>query len=311
MGKNDFAIWKDGPLSFFWKWTRKSDERIALIYLDNSQDIVEFLEEVQKYLLKTNLYGISQNPCTKDYVVVIKYSKKCCIESNENNSQYIWCKSCQMKYLTENFINWTSGNEKIDYFIQEMQLKINRPTDIVFEWIPFDQFSDIKEISKNNFAAVYLALWKDGPLYWNIVKYTRNANTTVALKRLYNSKNINNKILNAKIKSYQNYNKHIEVYGVCQNPDTKDYIIILNNKYYWERCLKCNEIYTNTEYKLCKSCGVKENFTNWISSENKIIDDFVQQIQKMQLGISYPTDVIFKWTSSCPLLRTGSSSITI
>ena len=46
--------------------------------------------------------------------------KKCGIDEY-SNVYYKWCKSCQI----DNFTNWTSGNEKIDGFIQEMQLKIN------------------------------------------------------------------------------------------------------------------------------------------------------------------------------------------
>ena len=43
-----------------------------------------------------------------------------------------WCKPCQIDNLKGNFTNWTSGNEKIDNFIQEMQLKIDSRRDIVF-----------------------------------------------------------------------------------------------------------------------------------------------------------------------------------
>src|SRR5215210_5765724 len=75
-----------------------------------------------------------------------------------------WCKPCQIDNLKGNFTNWTSGNEKIDGFIQEMQLKINTHKDIVFEWIPYNQFSYIKEIRRGGFATVYSAIWKDGPL---------------------------------------------------------------------------------------------------------------------------------------------------
>src|SRR3982074_2445270 len=85
-----------------------------------------------------------------------------------------WCKPCQIDNLKGNFTNWTSGNEKIDSFIQEMQLKIDHPYDIAVEWIPYNQFSDIEEIGRGDFASVYSAIWKDGPLEWNYVdKYTR------------------------------------------------------------------------------------------------------------------------------------------
>ena len=97
--------------------------------------------------------------------------------------------------------NWTSGNEKIDNFIQEMQLKINDSNDIVFEWIPYDQFNDIKEINKGDFATVYSAEWKDGSLHYNSNKrkYTRQSHYShkkVTLKYLHNSQNIINEFLN-------------------------------------------------------------------------------------------------------------------
>src|SRR5438552_14134779 len=78
-----------------------------------------------------------------------------------------WCKPCQIDNLKGNFTNWTSGNEKIDNFIQEMQLKIDSLWDIVFEWIPYNQFSDIKEIGRDGFATIYSAIWKDGQLIYD------------------------------------------------------------------------------------------------------------------------------------------------
>ena len=112
-----------------------------------------------------------------------------------------WCKPCQIDNLKGNFTNWTSGNEKIDNFIQEMQLKIDSLWDIVFEWIPYNQFSDIKEIGRGGFATVYSAIWKGGPLNHNRdnEEYTRNSNNSnykVALKCLHNSQNVTNEFLN-------------------------------------------------------------------------------------------------------------------
>jgi hypothetical protein len=79
-----------------------------------------------------------------------------------------------------------------------MQLKINDPNDIVFEWIPYNQFSNINEIKKSDSATVYLAMWKDGPLNYDFNKYeyTRSQNTKVVLKYLHNSQNITNEFLN-------------------------------------------------------------------------------------------------------------------
>src|SRR5438046_1211944 len=137
------------------------------------------------------IYGISQNPDTKDYIMILQdvyysgnkkidvliqemqskindksdvvfewipynqfdYIKEYCEKCNEQENQQ--CKICQLKY----FKDWLS------YFIQEMQLKINSSLDTIFEWIPYNQFSHIKEIGKGGFSNVYLAKWKDGPLY--------------------------------------------------------------------------------------------------------------------------------------------------
>jgi hypothetical protein len=77
-----------------------------------------------------------------------------------------------------------------------MRLKINNPYDIVFEWIPYDQFSNIEEIGI--FVKVYSAIWKDGPLHYDSDKYEyiRYQNEVVALKCLYDSQNITNVFLN-------------------------------------------------------------------------------------------------------------------
>jgi hypothetical protein len=116
----------------------------------------------------------------------------------EYYSSYKWCKPCQIDNLKNNFIDWTSGNENMDNLIQEIQLKINYPEDIVLEWIPYNQFSDINEIKKSDFATEYSAIWKDGPLNYdpNKYEYTRSQNTKVDLKYLHDSQNITNELLN-------------------------------------------------------------------------------------------------------------------
>jgi hypothetical protein len=114
------------------------------------------------------IYGISQSPNTNNYILV------------------------------QNNINWISGNEKIDDLIKEVQLKTK---DIVFEWIPFNQFYDIKETGKNGFMTVCSAIWKDGPLYYNKEhsEYARDLNKGVVLKYLCISQNpvefLTNKVL--------------------------------------------------------------------------------------------------------------------
>ena len=91
-----------------------------------------------------------------------------------------------------------SGNKKANNLIREMQLKIKNKDDIIFEWIPYNQFDNIEEINKGDFATVYSAIWKDGPLHYDDydAEYSRNSDKKVALKCLHNSQNISSEFLN-------------------------------------------------------------------------------------------------------------------
>ncbi|CAB4441673.1 unnamed protein product [Rhizophagus irregularis] len=123
-----------------------------------------------------SLFGISNNKCVVCY-------------ETYTNKQYKWCKSCQINYLKQKFPDWTSGDEKIDKLIQRMQIKIDGPNDIIFEWIPYDQFN-VKETGKDGLSTVYLVTWKDGPLYWGKDEYARDSDKTVVLKSLGNSQSV-------------------------------------------------------------------------------------------------------------------------
>jgi hypothetical protein len=133
-------------------------------------------------------------------IIYVRMLSKECLEcfKEYTDTLYKWCKPCQINHLKENFTNWTSKNEQIDKLIQEKQLSINNVYDTIFEWIPYDQFNDIKKSSN----AAYSTKWKDGPLLYNNSfytsnKYTRNfANKAVILKYLVNSPNITYEFLN-------------------------------------------------------------------------------------------------------------------
>ena len=110
------------------------------------------------------------------------------------NESCKWCKPCWINNLKNDFTNWTSGNEKIDDFIQEMQLKINGPRDVILEWIPYNQFVDIKENGKSDSATIYSATWKDGQLEYSYFdhKYKRESVKKFVLKKhLHNSQDTN------------------------------------------------------------------------------------------------------------------------
>jgi len=97
------------------------------------------------------VYGISQNPDTKDYIIVLlsNYCEECGKEYTDIISK--WCELCQINNFKKIFTNWTSGNKKVDDFIQKMQQRIYDYNNTIFEWIPYNQFDNIKEISKDVF----------------------------------------------------------------------------------------------------------------------------------------------------------------
>ena len=146
------------------------------------------------------MFGISQDPITKNYIMVFEYNylvSKCKQCYNKyTNMEYKWCKPCEINNLKKNFTKWTSGNKQIDNFIQRRQLEINY-TDVLFEWISYDQFNVVKEIGKNDLFMVYSALWNNGPLYYdyhNKMKWTRESDKKVILKHFL--RNRINELLN-------------------------------------------------------------------------------------------------------------------
>jgi hypothetical protein len=103
------------------------------------------------------------------------------------NKLHDWCIPCQI-YQEK---GCSSGNEKIDNFIQNRQLNSNNEQGLIFEWVPYNQLIDIKEIKNYDFATIYSAKWKDGPLYWDkdSGKHLRKLDVGVILKYLRNSQN--------------------------------------------------------------------------------------------------------------------------
>ncbi|RGB21397.1 hypothetical protein C1646_778129 [Rhizophagus diaphanus] len=235
------AKWRNGPLHN-GKYTRDSNKEVALKCLYNMKNPVNSLiNEAKKYSTKNDkfpiLYGISQSPDTSDYILVQKYP------------------------------TWSSENENIDDFIQERQLNINSYDDVVFEWIPYNQFNKIKETAKNGSISVYSATWKEGPLRkkdkWGLY-YTRDSNKEVALKCLHNLQNPVDFLINEAKKYSTNKDNFLVLYGISQNPDTSDYILVQNDSI---------------------------NLLNWMIGNEKI-NDFIQEIQ---LNINSYDDVVFEW----------------
>ncbi|EXX51419.1 Ypk2p [Rhizophagus irregularis DAOM 197198w] len=252
-GKVFRANWIDGNISYWDNknqiWNREGHN--IFVNLNSLNTLNNFtLEFINKIKIECEFYGITQDPETKRYIMVFNNKCKKC------NS------ICNTIHFQHKFIDWTSGNNDIDKFIQDTQLSAHKDVREALEWIPYDRLYNIKYIAKDE---AYSANWIDG----NISYYERDVswdnenqnwirkdkNIYVILKNLDYSKNIASELM-------KEINK---LYGITQDPETKNYMMALNNK-----CKKCN--------KICNAIFFQQKFIDWTSG-NDDIDKFIQYTQ--------------------------------
>ncbi|PKK63283.1 hypothetical protein RhiirC2_789123 [Rhizophagus irregularis] len=158
--------------------------------------------------------------------------------------------------VIKNFTEWTSENEIIDDFIQETQLNVDEYDNVLFEWILYNQFN-VKEISKSDSTPIktytiiiypsqqtrYERLYHGFNIVKNIVN---NAQFSIDKRddkifewipydRFNGVKEINDGMdeksderINLKCLPY--LANETEIYGISQNPDTKDYVMVLKKE---------------------------------------------------------------------------------
>ncbi|RHZ76454.1 hypothetical protein Glove_197g86 [Diversispora epigaea] len=165
-----------------------------------------------------------------NYIIVNSKNRKECIKCNQHNTGRNWCHSCNIKYFQNEFDNWTSGNSKIDKFIQQIQLNVNKYQEII-EWIPFNKFTSVTFVARGGFGTVYKANWLDGHIIsWNYKRknWNRSLKQNVCLKSLDNSTNKNNLLqeIENQLKFRGKY--VIAIYGITRNPTTNEYMIVMN-----------------------------------------------------------------------------------
>ncbi|RHZ85103.1 hypothetical protein Glove_71g27 [Diversispora epigaea] len=162
----------------------------------------------------------------------LKMSFFTCPECNQEYNGY-WCEPCNSEHFQNDFNNWTSGNDKIDKFIQDAQLNANNYWKVI-EWIPYDRFKDVKQIGKGGFGTIHYARWIDGEIKeWDIEnqqweRYDKMKE--VALKKFDNFVNFNNVLNEMEIhfKSYTGSDgSSIGFYGITQDPETHSYMMVL------------------------------------------------------------------------------------
>ncbi|GBC27252.2 kinase-like domain-containing protein [Rhizophagus irregularis DAOM 181602=DAOM 197198] len=178
------------------------------------------MESISEIAVSHKVYGITQNPETKDYVIIL--DNDICLEC-----EY----TCNAIHFRRNFENWTSGNNDIDEFVKNTQLSVHKvnETSYAIEWIPYDRLYDIYN---EEFGKMRRGNWIDGHISisensssklsdnWdnNNQNWKReNQNMFVILKILNNPASITLELINKIAVPFK-------AYGITQNPKSKNYM---------------------------------------------------------------------------------------
>ncbi|CAG8470237.1 1097_t:CDS:2 [Funneliformis mosseae] len=151
-----------------------------------------------------------------------------CSYCNRPFSEKFWCKECDPRNIIE---GWTSGNYDIDKFIKDTIYDARHNEEARFlGWVPFDRFTNIKEIGEGGFAKVYAAIWLDGISHFQKQddgswKKLVPKPMMVALKRLIGSRDMSAKFLD-ELQAHWDLcnvgNLSLNFYGITKDPETKE-----------------------------------------------------------------------------------------
>ena len=143
---------------------------------DNACLAIPDLENRKEYFLQLvdgnkQLSEIEKNYCreryTYDFELMNALYKKGepfeCEKCKSIRYSNKYCENCISLHLQSLFNTWSSGNDIIDNFIQQCQIKSSLPGRIM-EWIPYDQFEDVKKLTEGGFSSIYTATWTEGDI---------------------------------------------------------------------------------------------------------------------------------------------------
>src|SRR4051794_28121424 len=105
----------------------KNEETARQDYIDN---VLMKTKETEEYRLE--LYGQ-------------------CQQCGKPNTFFSWCNTCNAARFRDAFSTWTSGNEEIDYFIQNAQIYA-WDYRLVLEWYPWEMFSYLEKIGEGGYG---------------------------------------------------------------------------------------------------------------------------------------------------------------
>ncbi|EXX67400.1 Cdc15p [Rhizophagus irregularis DAOM 197198w] len=202
------------------------------LYCINCSSRLIFISECQKYCKNCLVFYIGCRYCLTTNIIFGITGKTQCRRCKRISLTLCSNADC---YLIDFFLNnmiyynldfgHDIANSIDKYFVPETLLNsIFKNVRIVklVKWIPYSQFKNVKEITKGGYGIIYKAIW---PAHDDLDR-------EIILKRFERSKNnikyfLNELISNQHCKNKPLHNYIIEVYGYTKEPESDDYILVM------------------------------------------------------------------------------------
>ncbi|CAB4382289.1 unnamed protein product [Rhizophagus irregularis] len=214
------------------------------------------------FWLWTDIY--KQNP--NDFLSKERPRDKCFICSNKYPEHSVTiptaydCEKCYQAIIEEDFKNWTSGYQEIDMVIRQSQLNSRKSNYMFLEVFPFN-FGQLEVIGSGGFSTVYLGIIPESR-YWRQYQYNH-----VVLKSILksNSNIITNLAKELEVNSKINEDFVPRYYGITQNPDNGQYMIVMQYVAYGDlrRYLQAPETFISWKHAIYLSRCIMESLC-WI-----------------------------------------------
>ncbi|POG71819.1 kinase-like domain-containing protein [Rhizophagus irregularis DAOM 181602=DAOM 197198] len=181
---------------------------------------------------KTEAIRLNNKSYDRDKIIYNDGPRRICENCNQKCLATLYCEYCVRNYLKSNFLNWTSGNNVIDDLIKNCQME-TLISDVIIEWIPFNNLKNIKYLTKGGFSEIYTADWIDGYYEeWDSKEQQliRFGTLVVILKELKNVENASQGWFE-EAKSHltlgNKYPSTVLCHGLTQNPSNGNYLLVM------------------------------------------------------------------------------------
>ncbi|GBC40363.2 kinase-like domain-containing protein [Rhizophagus irregularis DAOM 181602=DAOM 197198] len=230
----------------------RGNNQNMLVTLKNLNNLNNIASEFNEIALYHEVYGITQDPETTNYMMVL----------DDVCEKYNWDVDNQ---------NWKRRDQNMVVVLKSLKNLSN----ITLKINEIARCHEVYGITQDPETEYYMLVWNEICKEYEWDSHNQNwsridQNIFVALKSLNNLNNIE--------LEFNEIATHHEVYGITQDPETNDYMLVWN-----EICKKCKD--------MCNAMYFLQNFSNWTSGDN----DINKLIQDSQLSDHSYTCHALEW----------------